>query len=208
MTATGGLEKQVTFVIDNDNNITAYATKQEAGEGEPFGTLEELAGVAASWPATRLVEVWNNIPGLTPVKKFTNRNSAVARIWKAIQSLNGDAPTEATAAPKQAKKPRAGATANPTAKQAPTRPAKVAKGKPAKAGTKPAATAREGSKKAEVIVLLRRKGGATLTETMKKTKWQAHSVRGFISGALGKKMGLNVVSVRRDDGQRVYVITQ
>jgi hypothetical protein len=33
-------------------------------------------------------------------------------------------------------------------------------------------------------------------------------VRGFISGALGKKMGLNVVSVRRDDGERVYAITQ
>ena len=50
-----------------------------------------------------------------------------------------------------------------------------------------------------MVALLKRKGGATLTEIMKKTKWQAHSVRGFISGALGKKMGLNVVSVRREN---------
>jgi hypothetical protein len=41
---------------------------------------------------------------------------------------------------------------------------------------------------------------------MKATDWQAHSVRGFISGALGKKMGLKVDSVRREDGERVYTI--
>ena len=41
---------------------------------------------------------------------------------------------------------------------------------------------------------------------MKATGWQAHSVRGFISGALGKKMGLKVDSVRREDGERVYSI--
>jgi hypothetical protein len=206
VTATGGLEKQVTFTIDTENNITAFATKQEAGEGESFSTQDELAGLAANWPATRLVEIWNSVPGLTPVKKFTNRKSAVARIWKAIQSLNGDAGGAAAAvAPKQAKKTKAGAKVKPTTR--PT-PAKSAKGKHAKSGPKSAATARDGSKKAEVVALLQRKGGATLTEIMKRTKWQAHSVRGFISGALGKKMGVNVVSVRRDDGERVYAITQ
>jgi hypothetical protein len=41
---------------------------------------------------------------------------------------------------------------------------------------------------------------------MKATGWQAHSVRGFISCALGKKMGLTVASVRREDGERVYSI--
>jgi hypothetical protein len=43
---------------------------------------------------------------------------------------------------------------------------------------------------------------------MKATGWQPHSVRGFISGALGKKMGLTVDSVRREDGERVYAIAQ
>jgi hypothetical protein len=202
VTATGGLEKQVTFTIDTENNITAFASKQEAGDGESFSTQDELAGLAADWPATRLVEVWNSVPGLTPVKRFTNRKSAVARIWKAIQSLNGGGGNEsATMAPKRAKKPQRGGRAKPTSKPAP------AKGEKAKRGPK-TATVRDGSKKADVIALLQRKGGATLTEIMKKTKWQAHSVRGFISGAVGKKMGLNVVSVRRDDGERVYAITQ
>lgn len=71
--------------------------------------------------------------------------------------------------------------------------------------SKPSA-ARDGSKKAEVIGLLQRKGGATLTQIMKATGWQAHSVRGFISGALGKKMGLTVESAKREDGERVYSI--
>jgi len=41
---------------------------------------------------------------------------------------------------------------------------------------------------------------------MKATDWQAHSVRGFISGALGKKMGLKVESAKREDGERVYTL--
>jgi hypothetical protein len=204
VTATGGLEKQVTFTIDAEDNITAFATKQEAGESESFSSHDELASLAATWPAARLVEVWNSIPGLTPVKKFTDRKSAVARIWKAIQSLNGEnageapqvALTAATVGRKRSNKAPKPNTAN------------SANSKPAKSGGKGAKTpeAREGSKKATVLALLKRKGGATLTEIMKATKWQAHSVRGFISGALGKKLGLTVNSERREDGERVYTL--
>jgi hypothetical protein len=176
-----------TYTIDTENNITAHGSKQEAGEGETFSTQQELADVATTWPATRLVEVWNSIPGLTAVKKFTDRKSAVGRIWKAIQTLDGG---RSAAAAGKAPKGKA---------------AKAAKGKRISGG-KPA-PAREGSKKAEVLGLLQRKGGATLAQIMKATGWQAHSVRGFISGALGKKMGLTVDSVRRENGERVYSIS-
>src|SRR5260370_5143103 len=86
-----------TFTIHADNSIPAFGTKQEAegAQGESFGTQQGLAELAGKWPANRLVEVWNGIPGLTAVKKFTNRKSALARIWKAIQSLNGESPAEA-----------------------------------------------------------------------------------------------------------------
>ena len=188
-----------TFNIDAENNITALGSQQADFEGEIFANQKELADLAAKWPANRLIEVWNGIPGLTPVKKFTDRKSAVARIWKAIQSLDGGGATDA--ATKQASKAKAPAK---QAKKAKTAKAKAAKGKRAK-GDKSAA-ARDGSKKAEVLGLLQRKGGATLAQIMKATGWQAHSVRGFISGALGKKMGLTVDSVRREDGERVYSI--
>jgi hypothetical protein len=39
---------------------------------------------------------------------------------------------------------------------------------------------------------------------MKATGWQAHSVRGFLSGTVSKRMGLNLVSAKRDDGERRY----
>jgi hypothetical protein len=41
---------------------------------------------------------------------------------------------------------------------------------------------------------------------MAATDWQAHSVRGFISGTLGKKMGLTVLSTKADNGERTYSI--
>jgi uncharacterized protein DUF3489 len=72
--------------------------------------------------------------------------------------------------------------------------------------TKPAIQVREGSKKAEIIELLRRRTGVTLQELMTATGWQAHSVRGFLSAAVGKQMGLHLDSSKREDGQRVYRI--
>jgi len=57
-----------------------------------------------------------------------------------------------------------------------------------------------------VLALLKRPGGATAKELMKATGWQAHSVRGFLSGTLGKKMGLAVESTKREDGERQYRI--
>jgi hypothetical protein len=202
-----------TYTIDAENNITALGSQQADFEGEIFASQRELADLAAKWPVTRLVEVYNGIPGLAPLKKFTDRKSAIGRIWKAIQRLGGGYATEmpepanvsATASPKQAKKAKHAAKQIEKAKNPANATTKTAKGKPGKIPRKPA-TGRDGSKKTEVLGLLQRKGGATLAQIMKATGWQAHSVRGFISGALGKKMGLTVDSVRREDGERVYSI--
>ena len=65
-------------------------------------------------------------------------------------------------------------------------------------------TTRAGSKKAAVITMLKRPKGATLDDLVKATGWQAHSVRGFLSGSLRKALGLNVKSSKSSDGQRVY----
>src|ERR1700730_12250262 len=82
-----------TFTIDETNNISAWASQKQAAEGSPnaerFGSQSDLAELAANWPSSRVVEVWNSLPGVSPVKKFTDRKTAAARIWKAIQSLDG-----------------------------------------------------------------------------------------------------------------------
>ncbi len=181
-----------TFAIDTENTITAYL----AGESIPadhatFSSEKELTKLSASWPTARLPEVWNDFAGvvpfddLKPVKKFTDRKTAVARIWKAIQALM-PAPAQ-HAAPVAQKED------------------KEAKEATAKDGTP---KTREGSKKAIVLDMLKRPEGATLQDIMSATAWQAHSVRGFISGCLGKKMGITVKSFKSESGARAYCVAQ
>jgi hypothetical protein len=67
-------------------------------------------------------------------------------------------------------------------------------------------TGREGSKATKILELLRRDGGATLADLMQATEWQAHSVRGFLSGTLRKKIRLNVQSAKNEAGERSYLI--
>jgi hypothetical protein len=192
------------FAIDNDNTITAFPAAEQIPEGQQqFASEKELAKLTANWPADRLAQIWNGFAGvagfagdLKPVKKFTDRKSAVARIWKAIQGLDGAAPETTTAAQEAA------APAPKAPKGAPNK-AKVTKAAKAKDA---APTAREGSKKAIVLDLLRRKGGASLDEIAERTGWQRHSIRGFLSGSVTKQMGLKVESAKNEAGERRYKI--
>jgi Protein of unknown function (DUF3489) len=61
-----------------------------------------------------------------------------------------------------------------------------------------------GTKQARLIEMLSLPGGATIAEISKATGWQAHTVRGMISGTLRKKLGLTVVFERTADRGRVY----
>ncbi|MDA8248888.1 MAG: DUF3489 domain-containing protein [Rhodospirillales bacterium] len=90
-----------------------------------------------------------------------------------------------------AKAPRAGSTAK--------RPASP---KPA------AATEGRQTKQAILIGLLQRPDGATIAELVKATGWQNHSIRGAISFALKKKLGLNVTSQRDETRGRIYRIAK
>jgi|GEM_PF-294824 len=63
---------------------------------------------------------------------------------------------------------------------------------------------REGTKQATLIAMLRRPDGADLDEIAEATSWQKHTIRGAISGALKKKLGLEVTSTKDGQGRRVY----
>ena len=141
------------FTIETEtNNITVHATVQEAeavANSEHFRNQAGLAKLAANWPAARLIEIWNSLPGAEKVKKFTDRSTAVARIWKAIQSLSpvpsdasyaelAGADTSASAAPRAGDvAPKAAASGKrATRAKKTTKPARKAKGS-AKAARRP-----------------------------------------------------------------------
>jgi hypothetical protein len=116
-------------------------------------------------------------------------------------------PTEtAPAEPKAGKKATAGARRGHVAAKKAKSGKKASPAKKEPKSAKKAARARDGSKTAKVLELLRRPGGVTAKELMKVTGWQPHSVRGFLSGTVGKKMGLTVTSAKAEDGERTYTV--
>jgi hypothetical protein len=148
--------------------------------------------------------------------KMTNENTATTTAAAVAEEGANVAPEKATSkkgasktkgTPKGQKSAKGGKpkAAEPR-KAAPAKKAAKAPKKSAKA--KESSGPREGSKTEKVLELLKRPDGATLAELMKTTGWQAHSVRGFISGTLGKKMGLTVASTRGEKGVRNYSIAE
>src|ERR1019366_6943411 len=117
--------------------------------------------------------------------------------------------TETTekAAGQEAGSPQKAARAREVGQRRAGKPQPSRKAKAPKAAKRDAKGAREGSKKTTILELVSRKAGATLDELVKATGWNSNSVRGFISGQLGKKMKLKIDSHKREDGQRVYHIS-
>ena len=60
------------------------------------------------------------------------------------------------------------------------------------------------TKQATLIDMLKRDEGATIAQITEAIGWQPHTIRGAISGALRKKLGLTVTSTRFETGERIY----
>lgn len=200
-----------TFTIDEQNSITAFSTPEQAAaiNATPFDTFtsaDELAQLAAAWPPERLLAVWNSVPGLTPAAEIKDAAKAAKLIFKRMEN-NGSKPA-------REKKPKAEGKAKGSAQSAKGTPVKgksTKKATPAKAAPKAKKAAkekeggapREGSKTAQVVAMLQRKNGATISEIMEKMAWQKHTVRGFMAGAM-KKAGHEVESFKPEGGERTY----
>ena len=127
-----GTRSESRSFSDNDNNITAFPTPDHAeaavGVGaQPFTSQKQLAELASAWPAERLVEIWNSLPGVEPVKGFQSVKAAARRIWGRIQTL-GENP--------EPKAPTKAPAAKPARRVAPSKPKSTKKATPAKKAPK------------------------------------------------------------------------
>jgi hypothetical protein len=153
--------RRPTFTIHPDHGIAVSSDQNEYPSRDSsvsFATERDLSKLAAHWPARHLVDIWNHLPNVNAVTRFTDRRTAVRRIWAKIQEIE---PRE---------KPPAPAT-----------------------------------KVEQIVALLKGPSGASLRAIMELTGWQPHSVRGFISAQLSKRMRLKIQSFKRD-GERIYRI--
>ena len=187
------------FTIDAENNITVHTSRKAARETDAgvFATEEQFSDLIGP-DNKRLIEIWNSLPGVKAVTKFTNRKTATGRIWKALQSLGE---TEASATPETV----AAQTPDVAPEEAPAE-TKPKRAKKADVAATVASGPREGSKTSRVIEMLKREGGVTLKEIMAEMGWQQHTTRALMSagGSLAKKHGLTVVSTKGENGDRVY----
>ena len=174
---------------------------------EPFDPTAAIAFSSLSGPCPRihlLLRRTGVIHVVTAV--ITAEGECTMTTEEQAMATSGVAPkpkaaTKPNAAPR---KPRVAPSKLKSPKK--TTPPKKASKAPKKATSAKARGAREGSKTAKVLDLLKRPRGATIKELMKATGWLPHSVRGFISGTVGKKMGLTVASTKAEDGERSYSV--
>ena len=163
MTLRTNRMRRTVFTIHLDHKIGVYTLKSRPPSSKgsvTFSSERELSRLAAPWPSSRLVEIWNQLPGARRVTRFTDRKIAVHRIWEALQKLE-----------------------------------------PRDAGCDPDS----GTKAERIAALLKHPSGASLRAIMDLTGWQPHSVRGFISAQLSKRMGFQIQSFKRN-GERIYRI--
>ncbi|CUH39530.1 hypothetical protein JSE7799_02257 [Jannaschia seosinensis] len=147
------------------------------------GLIAETATDNQTKADAALNRIWrNNEDGHAMLLHITDAGLAAI----GIEPEGGDrAPTGADAAPSAEAPEDAPAEADPAPK---------------------ARTPRTGTKQAKLIEMLRAEGGATIDEIVAATNWQSHTVRGAMSGALKKKLGLTITSEKVDGKGRVYAI--
>lgn len=75
-----------------------------------------------------------------------------------------------------------------------------------KANAEPASASRKATKQDLVLSMLRRQDGASIAEICGATDWKAHSARAFLSGALGKRLKIEVTSEKNEAGERRYFV--
>lgn len=78
----------MTMQLDHKAAVSTLKGKHLASHGSiKFSSERELRKLAKDWPLARLVEIWNQLPSVKKVTRFTDRETTIHRIWAAIQGL-------------------------------------------------------------------------------------------------------------------------
>jgi hypothetical protein len=188
---------------DSQLVILSTAASRDDGSLLPFPETLTAKGAALSKVVEtlckrKLVEEKHAVNGAPEWRRDEERGPLGLFITKSGLLALGIDETEKTK-PSQAaaSMPRQPKTAGPKLR---SKARKVSAAKPTRR------TAPVESKQNLVIKMLRRQSGVTIEDIMAKTGWQPHSVRGFFSGLIKKKLNLPLVSDVGKDGVRRYHI--
>lgn len=159
---------------------SAKATKTSSG-AEAGAILTRVAGLKA--PARKLASVSSDTTG-----------ASTSKVKRTVSRTTGPVASCSPSAPKETRRKTGGRT-----RQEPTLSTPV--DDPLVLICTPVT-----SKAATIMSMLQQADGTTLEAMQQATGWQAHSVRGFLSGTVKKRMALILASERGDDGIRRYRI--
>jgi hypothetical protein len=201
----------MTKLSDTQAVILSTASQRDDGAVLPLPAELKIRGgavdkVLGSLKSKGLIEHQGTPRGDEPPPLRITRAGLQAIGVETDDDASGGATPADTGAPAAVAGPQASDAAAPGTKAdaAATRAKRKGKPKTAKAKTTkpekaaPAATPtpRAGTKQARMIELLQRPEGATVAQIAAATGWQNHTIRGAISGALKKKLGLKVEATR------------
>ena len=182
-TASLSLLSDSNLSYSNPVTLPGTGTLQNSSCVLSAGALKSLGQVSPADDQPLVAEA-------APIREATEATEPAAAI--------PDEPEAATATPVAQETPDVAPEETPATKKTTSR-------KNAPKAPKAAKTPRESSKTAQVVAMLQRQEGATLSEIMTSMGWQRHTVRGFMAGAM-KKSGYAVESFKPEGGERTYRI--
>jgi hypothetical protein len=206
-TTTDFSKKQLATILSAlDDAPRSPANKGEAlraigRSAQRFGlTTDDVLGAAPGLLDGRLsaadfrVEL-HDLPGPDQTGESGQQGATAAQGSEQARDTHPE-PTEPTQAAQEPAPPEPAAESGAQGAAPAKRKSKAKSAKPAKAAPAEKPAPRAGTKQAKLIELLKRPEGATVEQIAAATGWQHHTIRGAISGALKKKLGLNVEATR------------
>jgi len=190
--------KRDDHAVELTSDIEAIAAEKVVSKLAGAGLIEEIESHGA-------LPVWRRVEDTAFTLRITDAGLKAVGVDETIAKSNAKQPARKASVKTKAgvsTKSRRVAKSTPSSKTSKPKAPKKQK----KAHTTQTSTRHNGTKHDQILNLLRRKQGASLEELQKVSGWQAHSVRGFLSGTVKKKLGFKLRSTVSKSGERRYAV--